>query len=442
MDPAQNAQLEALITSPREDLHIEVKSWLDLTDKAHQATLSRAAIALANHGGGFIVIGLADEKGVFTPAPGRPETLDGFAPDVISRIIATYTEPALHVLVHHVSSPAGAHPIIQIPGGHRTPIQAKRGSTDGKTLSVGKVYIRRPPIESAEPATAAEWRELIDRCVRAGRDDMLDAIRGIMSGAAAAAEPVEPSASAKLAAWAQDGMQRWEAILPHTPTGALIRPPGYYQVAYRLTPEPEPLATPQLLAAISRATTRYTGWPPWWVPTRDGIRPYVKDGAVECNLAEGEPITAHSDFWRVSPQGEALLIRGYSEDDIPHRYKPGTVFDLTVPVWRVGDCLMQAAAFAAVLGVPDAEVNFTVQWRGLAGRELVHVQGTRFIHEGRICRQDAFDHTMSAIASSIPEQLPELVHGFMAPLYGLFDFLELPKALVDEELKKMLSGRS
>lgn len=441
MDPAQNALLEALITSPREDLHIEVKRWLDLTDKAHQATLARAAIALANHGGGFIVNGFDDQSGVMVPAPGRPETLQGYAPDVIAGIIATYTEPALHVLVHHVPSPIGVFPIIQIPGPHRTPIQAKRGSPCGKTLSVGKVYIRRAPVQSAEPATAAEWRELIDRCVMAGRDTLLDAIRGIMTGVSGASDPVEPSAIAKLEAWAQEGMQRWEAILPHTPTGSLVRPPGHYQVAYRLTPGPLPLATPQLLAAIGRATTRFTGWPPWWVPTRDGIRPYVNNGAIECNLAEGGGITAHSDFWRVSPSGEALLIRGYKEDEIPHRYKPGTVFDLTVPIWRVGDCLMQAAAFAAAVGVPDAELNFMVQWRGLAGRELVHVEGTRFIHEGRICRQDAFDHTMSAVASAIPEQLPELVFGFMAPLYGLFDFLELPKALVDEELKKMLSGR-
>lgn len=441
MDTTRNAQLEALISNPREDLHIEIKSWLDLTEKAHQATLSRAAIALANHGGGFIVIGLADEPGGFVPAPGRPESLHRYAPDIIAGIIASFTEPALHVMVHHVPSPMGAHPIIQIPGGHRTPIQAKRGSIDGKTLNVGRVYIRRAPIQSAEPSTAAEWRELIDRCVKAGRDDMLDAIRGIMSGAAGAAEPAEPSAGSKLEAWAKDGMSRWEAILPRTPTGALVRPPGHYQVSYRLTPQPPPMAAPELLAAINRSTTRFTGWPPWWVPTREGIRPYVKDGAVECNLAEGAPITAHSDFWRISLQGEAMLVRGYNEDEIPQRYKPGTIFDLTVPIWRIGDCLMQASAFAAAVGVPDVEVNFMTQWRGLADRALVHVEGTRFVHEGRICRQDEFDHTMSVVASSIPEQLPELVHGFMAPLYGLFDFMELPKALVDEELKKMQRGR-
>lgn len=40
-----------LVRHPREDLHIEVKSWLDLGNEDHKADLAKAIMALANHGG-------------------------------------------------------------------------------------------------------------------------------------------------------------------------------------------------------------------------------------------------------------------------------------------------------------------------------------------------------------------------------------------------------
>ena len=54
-------ELQPLISEPREDLGVEYKDWLDLTTNEHKATLAKAAIALANHGGGFIVIGFAEQ---------------------------------------------------------------------------------------------------------------------------------------------------------------------------------------------------------------------------------------------------------------------------------------------------------------------------------------------------------------------------------------------
>src|SRR5262249_40098500 len=157
---------------------------------------------------------------------------------------------------------------------------------DQKTLIVGRVYIRRPTPESAEPGTAAEWRELIDRCVRATRDDLLDAIRGILDGRETQSAP-PPSEEAVLATWAEDGLNRWTGLAHMSPSQVRLLPPGFYRVAYRLIGPIPPIEPARLLAAINTATTRYTGWSPWWVPTRDGIKPYWKDGAVECFLGEG-----------------------------------------------------------------------------------------------------------------------------------------------------------
>jgi hypothetical protein len=63
------------------------------------------------------------------------------------------------------------------------------GSPDQRALINGRVYIRRPGPESAEPATPEEWRELFTRCLRANRDELLDAMRDILSGHAGGAAP-------------------------------------------------------------------------------------------------------------------------------------------------------------------------------------------------------------------------------------------------------------
>ena len=67
-------ELQPLIIEPREALEYEYKDWLDLTSNEHKATLAKAAIALANHGGGYIVIGFK-EQGQTLESRSRPEEI-------------------------------------------------------------------------------------------------------------------------------------------------------------------------------------------------------------------------------------------------------------------------------------------------------------------------------------------------------------------------------
>ena len=50
-----------LLANPKESLDIEIKGWLDLSASRDKATLAKAALALANHGGGLIILGLSEE---------------------------------------------------------------------------------------------------------------------------------------------------------------------------------------------------------------------------------------------------------------------------------------------------------------------------------------------------------------------------------------------
>ena len=53
-------QPERYIVNPVEDLDAEYKGWLDLRTESDRARLAKAVIALANHGGGVVILGFEE----------------------------------------------------------------------------------------------------------------------------------------------------------------------------------------------------------------------------------------------------------------------------------------------------------------------------------------------------------------------------------------------
>ena len=109
--------------------------------------------------------------------------------------------------------------------------------------------------------------------------------------------------------------------------------PGLWSVSYAVIPSAGPVPLQRLLEMLTEAAGSETGWPPWWVPTREGITPYFVDDLIECwrgepnapppgpgdwlRTAMGPRDGADADFWRASPAGHLFLARGYQEDGTP-----------------------------------------------------------------------------------------------------------------------------
>src|SRR6266576_5114099 len=86
-------RLLELLRNPAEDLSFEIKEWLDLRDNVHKAKLAQAIIALANHGGGALLLGYAQQAdGAFIPAEPRPANLSGYSADIVNDISRSYFE--------------------------------------------------------------------------------------------------------------------------------------------------------------------------------------------------------------------------------------------------------------------------------------------------------------------------------------------------------------
>ena len=89
------SDLQPLISEPREDLAVEYKNWLDLAQEEHKATLAKSCIALANHGGGFLVIGF-EEQADSLISIACPANIAEISQDTVNSVIRRYADPEFH----------------------------------------------------------------------------------------------------------------------------------------------------------------------------------------------------------------------------------------------------------------------------------------------------------------------------------------------------------
>lgn len=439
-------ELKAALLNPKEDLSFEYKAWLDLDSNHGEATLAKAVIAMANADGGYVVIGFSEEGDQLRSVP-KPEHFREIKQDIINAAVQRFSTPALHVRVETIENTQTGvhHPVIVVPSTATTPVMATR-DCEG-VLRQAKVYVRQPGPRSEEPRSVDEWRQLLDRCVQRSRSTMLDAIRAIVEGRIDEGES-DPDLNERLADFIAQSRAKHDELLDTNdlPKDAVERMPlGRYEIGLAFEGA-EPIPTiADLLRKIDLAhRISLTGWPKFLVLNRQGLAPYPSDGVIEAWLGNPqvehfiEVTAAHSDFWRIAPQGMLYMRAGYDEDHIGGRAAPGEAFELTLPIWRIGEAILFARRLAATYENVQ-KIIAQVRWSGLRGRALKSLTGSRTpMSYDRISQTDFLDSSIAVTPTQIDDNLPEVLHQLIAPVYELFAFYELPRQIVEQELEKLM----
>ena len=76
-------ELRPLVDLPIESPGVEYKDWLDLATNHGKATLAKHAIALANHGGGHVVLGFSEQADELVSHP-KPEEIPAITQDRVN----------------------------------------------------------------------------------------------------------------------------------------------------------------------------------------------------------------------------------------------------------------------------------------------------------------------------------------------------------------------
>jgi hypothetical protein len=139
----------------------------------------------------------------------------------------------------------------------------------------------------------------------------------------------------------------------------------------------------------------------------------VSEGSIECwiggDTSDHQEIrdSVHSDFWRVSPDGLAL------RDGI----SPGTIFEPTLPIWRVREGLLHSVYLASRLEANT--VTFAVGYAGLRGRRFSQwANAMDFPWAAGISKDDSVKLSthvgVEALSANLVEVVQSLLRRFMS----------------------------
>ena len=157
----------ALVHLGVETKDLDYKELLELDCRDGRAGLAKDVIAMANSGGGRIIVGVRESApGSFAPVGIPEDDLAAFEPSRLNRALRDYLDPPFSVGVKQVRDGGRAFAILEVPPGREMIILAAR-ENDRAGLRRGRVYVRTSSVESAEVRDSNELRALLERVIAA-----------------------------------------------------------------------------------------------------------------------------------------------------------------------------------------------------------------------------------------------------------------------------------
>ncbi len=264
----------------------------------------------------------------------------------------------------------------------------------------------------------------------------------------------EPDEAGAQAAFVREAFSRWQervADLPEDSPGRF--PHGWYRFDYWLEGDLKSVSLTDFERVLRQVDAKsYTGWPVFITDMRGDAAPKEIDGEIECWLfsrdkSEGRIFRdpAHSDFWRAAPSCRLFLMRGYQEDS-KETFPPGTIFDTTLPIWRMGEALLHAEWLASIMREGDSEIaiHFRTVYSGLSGRVLrpwANPLGEILV-EGHAARSDEAVLEVIVPAESVEARLAEHIFPLMSSLYERFSVTGLSPKRVKAEVDRFLASKN
>lgn len=454
-------ELRDLLDHPREALDIELKTWLDLKDNVQRAKVARHLAALANHGGGKLLFGFRDD---LTPDPNRPSSLNDYSRDQISSIVDRYLTPSFQCEVKLVSNTNGdTFPIALVPSHQDVPIASKRnGPNDRKGNPIGikadTYYIRKPGPKSEVIIGAAEWEPLIRRCVLKRGDRLLRDVASLL-------QPTPQLSSndvRRLTEWHNHSEKRFmQAIESFNDIDVSISfKDNYYQLSYLICGgDSNPIHVASLIDVVQEVhrdvrSSLQGGWSLFHVYFGPGLEPQFvpeqKDGSgVDLlefvTLAEEAQGLVPPEFWRVTPDGRATILRCYLEDrkDVVNSSgrQAGSWISPETIIRDTTELVAHARSLARRLEGASS-VYFKCKWVGLENRRLAQFDSPLPIRPGLAATVSTRITDGHWDTANLAGEWPAVVAELTAPVFRVFGFNNCDAQFVRQVAEKFTVGEN
>jgi predicted HTH transcriptional regulator len=166
------SRIDDLVARPSESLNVEIKRWINPAEPEGQGKIIKAAFAIRNRNGGFLLIGFDDVTLLpdQTSAPSDVQT--AFHLDVIQGLISRYASEPFEIAVGFATRDGQKYPVVVVPEGVRTPVAVQRDLPDPRNsnralIRKGELYFRTLASNgtpSTSLARASDWAAIIEIC--------------------------------------------------------------------------------------------------------------------------------------------------------------------------------------------------------------------------------------------------------------------------------------
>lgn len=459
-------QIDALVARPTESLRVEIKRWINPDEPEGIAKIARAALAIRNRNGGFLIIGF-DNKTLKPDAGNEPgDVRAAFHIDKIQGIVSRYTSDSFEVAVGFGERDGVEHPVIVVPEGVPVPVAAKTELKDanGKTLvRVGDVYFRTLGSNgtvSTALARPSDWRDILEICFENREADIgrflrrllgtrdISALLMQLTTAAAALQP-QPTLRDHAETVLNNGERRYLEALDKRELGEESRKEldaGTWSVALVVDPpRPDALFDKQFMNSFAAANPNYTHWPVW-LDSRGLDRasnPRVVDKGWEALIISLQEWSKHVDFMRMDPKGEFYLHR-LLQDDFTNRAERGKALDAILAVRQAAEAIAVGISVVKGMGWPvdGTTLGFGFRWTKLSGRELTSwvnpMVGILPNHFAVDDRAESFvEMPLDTPASAIAPYVEKVVND----LFSAFDGYKMRQEAIEEWVKRLVERR-
>ena len=454
--------IQNLIDRPSESLSVEIKTWINPDSEEGKAKIVRAALALRNFGGGYLIIGFNDAT-LLPDEVDRPEDVKAcYSTDKIQGMIARYASDPFSITIHFPERDGKPFPVLAVPPGVKIPVACKADLHVGGTriLSTDEVVcrtLRSNNTPSTARASWKDWGQIMDVCFENREADIGRFLRRHLSG-------VAPEAIRSLAGVLHEGAQPvpkpHELLLEILTQGNerflglvnernLVLPThGYWEAGLHIVGSvPIHVADSSFLNLLDSSNPDYTGWPVWLINNRSmeqDARPFVFDGAWEellVNAVGGR--SDHIDFMRFEPRGRFYIRRAF-QDDIGGSERapaPMNAFDFGLGILRAAETIAVGMAFAKAMGceIESTQLAFGFRWSKLHGRELSSwAQPLRYITPHDAYQDQVFSDITVPLDAPL-SSLGEYVGQAIRPLFEVFSGFSIGQNVVNEMTDRLIN---
>ena len=199
------------------------------------------------------------------------------------------------------------------------------------------------------------------------------------------------------------------------------------------------------LDILSKAQLNLTGLPPFAVdsnaadkPTRNAAK--IIEAWSFSSQREASRRQRRNHYWMASGEGQ-FFLRSQLDEDSSEILAPRTVFDIAIPIWRLGELLLTMRSIANVWpSQPFSHVEVRLHYVGLSGRILKPWSSPLEIADFPLpMRSNSHRRfvTRKVLLSDIDVRLDEVVYDILAPFYSAFDFAQIPIETVSLQLNRL-----